>query len=200
MIKKFCTAFIFFMAIILTACNTNAQIKTSIYIVNDETVDTAIIHQLEKTYGVKCVPGNYWYDKFTGAFGLKGGPCTGIGVAGINIGGTLKADASGGGSNIFINGRDLHPQDVAGLQTFMQPLPGRYWMDASGNFGYENFPYIIGNIYVLWNAKFGSGGSKKSASYKNNVWSGETTSFGSDGTFMYYSSKKTDGTTYDYSN
>jgi hypothetical protein len=199
MVKNFFIELIFCTAVLLTACNTNAQTKMKNFIVNDEAVDTAIIHQLEKTYGVKCIPGNYWYDKLTGAFGVKGGPCTGIGVAGLNIGGALKTNASGGGTNVFINGRDLHPQDVAGLQTFMQPMPGRYWMDAYGNFGYENYPVAIGNIYVLWKAKF-AGGGKKSSSYKNNVWSGESTSFGSDGTFMYYSSKKTDGTTYEYSN
>ena len=106
-------------------------------VVNDESVDPALIGQLEQRYGVKFVPGNYWYDKMTGAFGLKGGPCTGLGVAGLSVGGTLKTNASTGGTGVYINGRDLHPLDVAGLQTFMQPQPGRYWMDAAGNFGYE---------------------------------------------------------------
>jgi hypothetical protein len=183
---------------LVTSCTSNAQTNMKSYIVNDEPVDTAIIQQLEKTYGVKCIPGNYWYDKLTGAFGIKGGPCTGIGIAGLNIGGTLKANASGGGSNIFINGRELHQLDVAGLQTFMQPLPGRYWMDAYGNFGYEGVNAVLGNLYLICRAKFA--GNKKSSYYKNNVWSGEKTSFGSDGTFMYYSSKKADGTTYEYSN
>jgi hypothetical protein len=190
----------FLYVLVLTiGCTTNAQTKMKNYIVNNEAVNTATIQQLEITYGVKCIPGNYWYDRLTGAFGIKDGPCTGIGVAGLNIGGALKFNASGGGSNVFINGRDLHPADVAGLRTFMQPMPGRYWMDAYGNFGYENYPVAIGNIYVLWKAKF-AGSSKKSSYYKNNVWSGETTGFGGDGTFMYYSSKKTDGTTYEYSN
>jgi hypothetical protein len=181
------------------ACTTNAQTTMKHFIINDEVVDTAVIHQLERAYRVQFVPGNYWYDNLTGAFGVKGGPCTGIGIAGLVIGGPLKANASGGGTAFFINGRALHPLDVAGLQTFMQPVPGRYWMDAHGNFGYENYPAVMGNIYLLYKAKFANGG-KKSSYYKNNVWSGETTSFGGDGTFMYYSSKKTDGTTYEYNN
>lgn len=170
-----------------------AQKKMNTFIINDEVVAPTLIAQIENAYKVKCVPGNYWYDRLTGAFGLKGGPCTGLGVAGLNIGGNLKANASGGGTGVFINGRELHPTDVAGLQTFMQPQRGRYWMDAYGNFGYENYPYPLGNVYSLYQMRFG-----KSAYYKNNPWSGESTSFGSDGSFMYYSSKKSDGTTYEY--
>lgn len=175
----------------------NAQTKMESFIVNDQLVTADTILQLEEKYGVKCVPGNYWYDKMTGAFGKQGGPCTGIGVAGLQIGGQLKANGSAGTTNVFINGRELHVLDVQGLQTFMQVIPGRYWMDANGNFGFENYP-AIGNVYLLYKSKFA--GSKKSSYYKNNPWSGETTSFGSDGSFMYYSSKKSDGTTIDYSN
>ena len=184
---------LFFLFILGLSFALQAQNKMNTFIINDEVVAPEIIAQLEAAYGVKCVPGNYWYDRMTGAFGLKGGPCTGLGVAGLNIGGQLKANASGGGTGVFINGRDLHPTDVAGLQTFMQPQKGRYWMDAYGNFGYENYGYALGNVYQLYNAKFG-----KSSYYKNNVWSGESTSFGKDGSFMYYSSKKSDGTTYEY--
>jgi hypothetical protein len=165
------------------------------FIVNDEVVSSETTTQLEVMYGVKCIPGNYWYDAKTGAFGLKGGPCIGVGVAGLNIGGPLKANASGSGTGVFVNGRELHPADIAGLQSFVQVIPGRYWMDAAGNFGYENFPYIIGNLYQLYQARFANA---KGSYYKSNPWSGESTSFGSDGSFMYYSSKKSDGTTYDY--
>ncbi len=174
----------------------NAQTKMESYIVNDQPVAADTILQLEKKYGVKCVPGNYWYDKMTGAFGKQGGPCTGIGVSGLHIGGQLKANASAGITNVFINGRELHLVDVQSLQTFMQVMPGRYWMDAYGNFGFENYP-AVGNVYLLYKSKFT--GSNKNSYYKNNPWSGETTSFGSDGSFMYYSSKKSDGTTIDYS-
>lgn len=177
--------------------NVNAQTKMENFIVNDQLVTADSILRLEKKYGVKCVPGNYWYDKMTGAFGKQGGPCTGIGVAGLQVGGQLKANASAGTTNVFINGRELHLTDVQGLQTFMQVMPGRYWMDVYGNFGFENYT-AIGNVYLLYKSKFA--GSNKNAYYKNNPWSGETTSFGSDGSFMYYSSKKSDGTTIDYSN
>ncbi|MBK9489647.1 MAG: hypothetical protein IPO07_13290 [Haliscomenobacter sp.] len=175
----------------------NAQNTMKEFIINDEVVAAQTISQLESAYKVKFVPGNYWYDRMTGAFGRKGGPCTGVGIAGLNIGGSLKSNASGGGTGVFINGRDLHPQDVAVFQTFMQVIPGRYWMDVYGNFGSENVPFALGNVYQLYQARFGRGG-KATSYYKNNPWSGETTSFGGDGSFMYFSSKKTDGTTYEY--
>jgi len=187
---------LFFTLAVCIACN--AQNKMKELVINDEVVPAQTVAQLEAAYQVKFVAGSYWYDRMTGAFGIKGGPCKGIGVAGLNIGGPLKANASGGGSNVFINGRDLHPQDVLAFQTFMQVIPGRYWMDAYGNFGYENMPYALGNVYKLYKAKFGRGNGGATSYYKNNPWSGESTSFGGDGSFMYYSSKKADGTTYEY--
>lgn len=188
---------LFFTLAICIACN--AQNKMKELVINDEVVPAQVVAQLEAAYQVKFVPGSYWYDRMTGAFGIKGGPCTGIGVAGLNIGGQLKPNASGGGTHVFINGRDLHTQDVMAFQTFMQVIPGRYWMDAQGNFGYENMPYALGNVYQLYKAKFGKGsGGGATSYYKNNPWSGENTSFGGDGSFLYYSSKKTDGTTYEY--
>jgi hypothetical protein len=39
----------------------------------------------------------------------------------------------------------------------MIPLPGRYWMDAAGTFGYVGGP-AIGNIYWLANAANNRGG------------------------------------------
>ena len=189
-----CLSLLFTLAIGLAL---NAQNAMKPFIINDETVSATTLAELENTYKVKFTPGNYWYDRLTGAFGFKGGPCTGIGVAGLTIGGALKSNASGGGTGVFINGRDLHPQDVAGFQTFIQVIPGRYWMDAYGNFGYENMPYALGNVFQLYQARFGKGGS--SSYYKtHNHWSGEKTRFGGDGSFMYFSSKKTDGTTYEY--
>lgn len=180
-----------------TGFESTAQKTMKKIIVNNQLIDSTLIASLEKTYQVKFVQGNYWYDKLTGAFGPNGGPCAGIGIAGLAIGGPLQANASGGGTAVFINGRELHPLDVSGLQTFMQVMQGRYWMDAYGNFGYENYPAVMGNVYLLYKARFAG---KQSSYYKNNVWSGESTSFGSDGNFMYYSSKKADGTTYEYSN
>ncbi len=187
---------LFIIALLGTTLSCASQASDTNMMINDVVVPGATITQLENTYGVKFIPGSYWYDRVSGAFGKKGGPCLGIGIAGLSIGGTLKADASVGGTGVFINGRELHPADVTGLQSFMTVLQGRYWADAYGNFGYENNAYPLGNLYQLFQAKFK--GNPQSSYYKNNVWSGESTSTGKDGSFMYYSSKKSDGTTYEY--
>lgn len=61
----------------------------------------------------------------------------------------MRADASGGGqgrlAGVFVNGRELQPQDVAALSQLVYPIsPGRHWLDAQGSAGYENGP-------ALWN-------------------------------------------------
>jgi hypothetical protein len=54
-------------------------------------------------------------------------------------------------------GRQLHAGDVWLLRQIMIPLLGRYWMDASGTFGYVGGA-AIGNIYWLANAARQRGG------------------------------------------
>lgn len=183
----------------LISLTTKAQNAMSKFIVNDQIVPGATIQQLENKYRVECIPGNYGYSTMTGAFGIQSGRCTGIGVAGLNIGVLLKATASAGNTNVFISGRELHWLGVQGLQAIVPVFPGCYWMNAYGNFGYEGFPIAVGNIFQLYKSKSNYTGNQKNSYYKSNPWSGETTSFGSDGEgFMYFSSKKADGTTIDY--
>ena len=119
-------------------------------VVNGTPLAAAQVAALEQRYRVRIRPGAYWYDRATGAWGVQGGPVAGVIAAGLALGGPLRSNASNGTSGIFINGRQLHALDVARLMTFMRPLPGRYWMDAAGNFGYERGP-AIGNVYALAN-------------------------------------------------
>lgn len=101
--------------------------------------------------GVRLAPGSFWYDPLCGAWGFSGGPCAGFVQAGLTVGGPLAASASGGGSGlltgVFINGRELHPTDVHGLQQLGPVYLGRYWVDAQGNFGFEGQP-AAGNLVV----------------------------------------------------
>jgi hypothetical protein len=93
------------------------------------------------------IPGNYWYDGTSGAWGMMGGPCMGIMPAGVAIGGPLPADASGGGTGVFINGREIHPMDCAGLQAIgVTAVPGRWWVAADGSYGMQGIPLPIGNL------------------------------------------------------
>jgi hypothetical protein len=49
----------------------------------------------------------------------------------------MPANCSGQGTGVFVNGRELHPADVLTLTQLTLVAPGRYWMDANGNFGFE---------------------------------------------------------------
>jgi hypothetical protein len=129
-------------------------------VVNGTPLAEATIARLEQAFRVRAIPGEYWYDAACGAWGVRGGPAAGFLPAGMQLGGPLKPDASGGGTNVFINGRELHPLDVAALQRITLVLPGRYWVDAMGNCGYEGNPAPFLNLVQLANAvNARSGGS-----------------------------------------
>ena len=89
-----------------------------------------IIAQLEAFAGVRLPDGEYWYDAKSGASGSVGGPMVALLPPGLSLGGALRADASGGGkgnvTGTFVNGRELHPTDVANLRTFL-PRVGLNW-------------------------------------------------------------------------
>lgn len=120
--------------------------------VNRVALDAKEIVALEQAYRVRILDGRYWYDKVSGAWGMEGGPALGQIHPALKLDGALRADASGGGqgklTGVFINGRELHPRDVAALRQITPVIPGRYWVDAQGNGGYEGGPAIF-NLYVL---------------------------------------------------
>ena len=128
-----------------------------VVIVNGQRLPDRTVQALEQGYRVRIQPGAYWYDRLTGAWGFWGGPVAGVILSGLNLGGALAENASNGNTGIFINGRQLHQRDVWVLRQFMIPLPGRYWMDAHGTFGYVGGPPIA-NVYWLANAASRRGG------------------------------------------
>jgi hypothetical protein len=151
--------------------------------INDEELDPRVLAAFGQQYGIRLPPGDYWYDRLSGGWGLKGGPCLGITLAGVAIGGPLKADASAGTTSVFINGRQLHWQDVVALQSMGIPVQrGRWWVDAAGNLGPEGGgPW--GNLVQLA-ASSGRGSYRAtSAGY-----------LGSDGQTSYFFDPKTGST------
>jgi len=115
--------------------------------------DLATLDQLEQQWGARVPDGAYWYDDVSGAAGPWGGATGGFLRAGLGLGGALPADASGGGdgnlTGVFINGRELHPQDVAALQQMLgEVYQGRWFVDGAGNFGQEGGP-VLGNLVQL---------------------------------------------------
>src|SRR5687768_529889 len=151
-----------FLALILFGIGVtvaSAQTETSNVVINKTRVSEELLSAFEQAYGVRIPDGNYWYDAKTGAWGKEGGPTLGFGQAGLKLGGPLRADASGGTTKVFINGRELHIYDVLSLQQLISPysvLPGRYWVDSSGNFGYEG-GWAVGNLVEIARARYGGG-------------------------------------------
>lgn len=115
--------------------------------INRVDLDASTVQALQQ-YGIQIQPGDYWYDPLSGLFGLMGGPGLGFTMPGMEVGGPLPANASGGGTNIFVNGRELHPMDVAALMTLGPVYPGRYWLRYDGYYGLEGGP-PLGNLIML---------------------------------------------------
>lgn len=146
--------------------------------INDAQVNDSTLAALQQQYGLQIADGDYWYDPYSGAWGLPGGPTAGFIPAGLALGGVLQADASGGGTAVFINGRELHPQEVVGLeQLFGAVQTGRYWLDAFGNYGFEGGPALGNLVYAIQTAQGGGSG------YFNSTYGGY---LGSDGNTSYF--------------
>jgi hypothetical protein len=138
----------------LCAAFSSAHAQSSRHVVvNQERLSDADVAALEQRYGVRIQDGAYWYDDRIGTWGFDGGPAVGVIPAGLGIGGPLRADASGGTTGVFVNGRELHRQDLAALAELLGPIePGRYWADASGNVGREGGPALV-NVYAVARAR-----------------------------------------------
>jgi len=92
-------------------------------------------------YGVDLPPGRYWYDQVSGLWGVEGGPTVGQIVPDLPLGGALQVDASSGNTGVFINGREIHMQELLDLQALFGEVPlGRYWLGADGVGGVEGGP------------------------------------------------------------
>jgi len=125
--------------------------------VNRVQLDDKTREALERGYGVRIPPARYWYDTFSGVWGVEGGPAQGQIHPGLRLGGPLHADASNGDTGVFVNGRQLHQLDVAALRRCTQVIPGRYWVAANGVGGYEGGPPTFNLAMLCGNA--GGGGS-----------------------------------------
>lgn len=107
--------------------------------VNGVELTPQVLRHLQTLYPVAIAPGRYWYDPVSGAWGPEGQPIAGQMLAGLQLGGPLRADASRGSSGVFINGRQLQIGEKAYLERLCQTpvMPARYWVLANGVGGYE---------------------------------------------------------------
>jgi hypothetical protein len=127
-------------------------------IVNGTALDDRTKNALESYYQTRIPSGRYWYDPFSGVWGLEGGPAQGQILPGLRLGGPLRANASNGTTGVFVNGRQLHYLEVAALQRCTTVIPGRYWIAANGVGGVEGGPPAF-NLAVLCGGKSSGGGS-----------------------------------------
>lgn len=112
--------------------------------INGQALSDSEVSGFEQQYQTQLVDGRYWYDARCGAWGLEGGPTIGFILPGLALPGPMPDNISGGGTGIWINGRELHPLDRQALiNMFGTALPGRYWLDAHGNLGAEGGPVIV---------------------------------------------------------
>jgi hypothetical protein len=111
-------------------------------IVNGVTLNAETVRALQQAYPVAIAPGRYWYDKVSGAYGWEGMPIAGQMMAGLALGGPLRADASRGTSGVFINGRHITVGEKAYIEQLCQTpvVLGRYWILFNGLGGYEGAP------------------------------------------------------------
>ena len=143
--------------------------------INRAELDAPTVQALAQL-GVQVAPGDYWYDPFSGLFGLMGGPGLGFTIPGLEIGGPLPADASGRGTNVFVNGRELHAADVVALMALGPILPGRYWLRYDGYYGMEG-GMALGNLIMLAQQATGGPGYNRSGPFGH---------LGSDGQSSYF--------------
>ncbi len=128
-------------------------------VVNGQAIAAARLEELSSHLHLKIVDGDYWYDKVSGAAGPAGGPTLAFIVPGLELGGPLAPDASAGNTGVFINGRELPQFDLIALTRlvgFVQP--GRYFLDATGNAGFEGGPPVINLVAASRQAQAQGGG------------------------------------------
>lgn len=112
--------------------------------INGKPLTRGQVASFEQQYQTKLVDGRFWYDDKCGAWGIEGGPTVGFIHPSLPLPGPMPPNVSGGGTGIFINGRELHPIDrqvLVGM--FGMAIPGRYWLDAYGNLGIEGGGFLV---------------------------------------------------------
>jgi hypothetical protein len=119
----------------------SADEATGIY-VNGVALSADTVVALQQLYPVEIAAGRYWYDAVSGAWGRDGEPVAGQMIAGLALGGPLRADASRGASGVFINGRQITDGEKAYLEQLCAApvMPARYWILFNGIGGFEGGP------------------------------------------------------------
>ena len=104
------------------------------------------IYAIQQIYGVSVDGRRFWYDSISGAWGYEGLPAAGKTLPNLQVTAPISAYASGGGTDVIVNGRILHPTEVQYLiQRFGSVTPGRYFLLPDGSYGFEDGP-VLGKL------------------------------------------------------
>ena len=138
---------------------------------------------LAATYGYSPPAGHFWYDSWSGAWGVMGREPAGFILPGHDFG-PLPADASGGTTGVFINGRQINMVEAVEIQsTFGAVYAGRWWLDGrTGYFGLEGNPMPLGNLIAMIQAQSNQASSGGGG---DNFWSSRTAVGNSSGGCSY---------------
>ena len=126
--------------------------------INGNVLSLETVGQMEAFYGVRPVPGDYWYDYQSGLYGIMGQQAAGMMYPGHAFG-QMPENASNGNSGVFMNGRNITALEAEYLAILLQTpvMPGRYWLDAYGNCGIEGLTVPLVNFYEVARMRFGPG-------------------------------------------
>ena len=154
-------------------------------IINGAELTSEQIGALTQLYRYAPPAGRYWYDTLSGAWGVEGREPAGFIQPGFDFG-RVSADASGGNTGVFINGRQINMAEATALQrTYGAVYQGRWWLDGhTGNLGAEGNPTPLGNLLAAMQSGT-SGGGAGGGGTGDNIWSSLTGAGNSSGGCSY---------------
>ncbi len=139
----------------------SSQQETGVFI-NERQLTPQQVAELVQIYRFPPPRGHFWYDSRSGLYGIWGHETAGFIHAGHDFG-PLPANASGGNTGVFINGRELNMIEAMYCQQlFGEVHPGRAWLDGrTGNIGLEGNPMPIANLWIALQQAQRSSGTKQ---------------------------------------
>lgn len=114
-------------------------------IINQRVLTPQDIAAMTQLYRIQPRPGAYWYDPFSGLFGVVGFQAYGFMHPGHREFGPMDPNCSAGNTGVFINGRHIRAEEyVLWCIAAQAQIPqGRYWFDHLGRAGVEGSPVVL---------------------------------------------------------